>query len=179
MDTILDTLVVEVRADTRPFDQAMARVRQQLADLNARHAAATLTLGSFSGSNLRPAGGGVLGALGQLISGSGILGGGRQKSFPGLLGLFSNGAGFRETGGSVNSGRPFIVGERGPELFFPGQHGRVEPIARGNREGSGGVSITVNVNATGSASRAEGLEKSATQIAGAVRRSFAQHSRRL
>ena len=36
----------------------------------------------------------------------------------------------RALGGPVTFGRPFLVGERGPELFVPGQTGRIETNAR-------------------------------------------------
>ena len=40
----------------------------------------------------------------------------------------------REHGGSVTRGRPFMVGEAGPEIFVPGQSGQVLPIGGGNDE---------------------------------------------
>lgn len=42
----------------------------------------------------------------------------------GLGGLFG---GFRASGGSVMSGRTYMVGEKGPELFTPGTGGRITP----------------------------------------------------
>jgi len=44
-------------------------------------------------------------------------------------------------GGNVFGGRPSIVGERGPELFVPGQDGRIIP----NSEMGGRGNVTVNV----------------------------------
>jgi hypothetical protein len=41
----------------------------------------------------------------------------------------------------VAPARPYLVGERGPELFVPAAAGRVEPLAAAR----GPVSITVNV----------------------------------
>lgn len=41
--------------------------------------------------------------------------------------LFKNFAGFRADGGPVASGRSYIVGERGPELFTPGASGMITP----------------------------------------------------
>ena len=34
---------------------------------------------------------------------------------------------FRADGGPVNNGQPYIVGERGPELFVPGGNGHIVP----------------------------------------------------
>ena len=44
-------------------------------------------------------------------------------------------------GGNVYGGTPSIVGERGPELFVPGQDGRIVP----NHEMGGGGDVTVNI----------------------------------
>jgi hypothetical protein len=38
--------------------------------------------------------------------------------------------GFRAGGGDVQAGRPYVVGERGPELFVPGRSGSVIPAAK-------------------------------------------------
>lgn len=59
-------------------------------------------------------------------------------SMPSLLG--------RAKGGSVMAGQPYLVGERGPELFMPGRSGG---IARAGSFG-GGANIVVNVDAGGS-----------------------------
>ena len=34
---------------------------------------------------------------------------------------------FREKGGAVQPGKPFIVGEKGPEMFVPNQSGNIVP----------------------------------------------------
>jgi tape measure domain-containing protein len=52
----------------------------------------------------------------------------------------------RAQGGSVMAGQPYLVGERGPELFMPGRSGG---IARAGSFG-GGTNIVVNVDASGS-----------------------------
>lgn len=54
-------------------------------------------------------------------------------------------AGTRADGGRVTGGRPYMVGEMGPELFMPGRGGNIVPndmLGRG-----GGSNITINVNA--------------------------------
>jgi tape measure domain-containing protein len=51
----------------------------------------------------------------------------------------------RANGGSVTAGQPYLVGERGPELFMPGRSGG---IARAGSFG-GGANIVVNVDAGG------------------------------
>lgn len=49
--------------------------------------------------------------------------------------------GARAMGGPVTGGTPYMVGERGPELFVPGQNGTIVPNGVG-----GGMAITVNIN---------------------------------
>jgi hypothetical protein len=44
---------------------------------------------------------------------------------------------WRADGGTAQAGRPYIVGERGPELFWPGQTGRVTNADQGGGLGSG------------------------------------------
>lgn len=55
----------------------------------------------------------------------------------------------RAAGGFVNSGQPYMVGEKGPELFVPNNSGKIMP----NHAGGGG-NTTININVglmTGSA----------------------------
>lgn len=47
------------------------------------------------------------------------------------------------TGGLTSANKPYIVGERGPELFVPSSNGRVIP---NNKLGSGGGNIYINVS---------------------------------
>jgi hypothetical protein len=47
----------------------------------------------------------------------------------------------RADGGPVSTGRPYLVGERGPELFSPSQNGS---IAAAGTFGGGGVNVTFN-----------------------------------
>ena len=56
-------------------------------------------------------------------------------------------AGPRAAGGPVSAGRPYIVGERGPEMFVPRSTGSIYP---NNVMGIGGSNIVVNVDAGGS-----------------------------
>ena len=43
----------------------------------------------------------------------------------------------RATGGPVQRGRPYIVGERRPELFIPSTSGRIEPSVPSGIGGGG------------------------------------------
>ena len=50
---------------------------------------------------------------------------------------------FREKGGPVSQGKPFIVGEKGPEMFVPNQSGN---IIANNKMGGSPVNVTFNIN---------------------------------
>lgn len=50
----------------------------------------------------------------------------------------------RANGGPVGAGRPYLVGERGPELFVPGAQGNIVP-----NDAMGNTSVVVNVDASG------------------------------
>ena len=65
---------------------------------------------------------------------------------PGGIGKFFSGE--RAKGGSVLSGRSYLVGERGPEVFTPSTAGMISP---NNSLGGGPTNIVVNVDASGSA----------------------------
>lgn len=59
------------------------------------------------------------------------------------LGLVDLYAGYRADGGPVDAGKPYMVGERGPERFVPSVSGTILPSGTG-----GGGSITIHVNVT-------------------------------
>ena len=63
----------------------------------------------------------------------------------------------RALGGAVGAGRPYMVGERGPELFVPGAQGNIVP-----NNAMGSANVTVNVDASGSS--VEGDSDQAAQL---------------
>ena len=77
----------------------------------------------------------------------------------GTSGFFGQALGYgkRAAGGPVTGGRPYVVGEKGPELFVPNSHGNIVP----NHE-MGGANIVVNVDASGS--EVEGNEGQAAEL---------------
>jgi tape measure domain-containing protein len=81
----------------------------------------------FSSSTPIGAGGGTVGKFGTLGPNYGIA--------------------QRALGGPVSAGSPYLVGERGPELFMPSRGGSIIP---NNALGGGGTSVVVNVDASGS-----------------------------
>lgn len=63
----------------------------------------------------------------------------------------------RAMGGPVSSGSPYVVGEKGPELFVPHASGTIVPNNKmGSGGGSGGAGgVTINYNIASGVSRAE------------------------
>lgn len=205
METLLDSLVVAVRADTRALGQGLDQVRQDLgaittlsgvlgeagelaADRMSRAFERFARTGKLSFADLKAS---VLSAMNdiassviqsgieQLLGGGGGGGGNLLGSLGALFGQRSNGllslAG-RAAGGPVSEGRPFVVGERGPELFIPDRAGRITPDIEGARAQRAAVNITVNVNGAGDA---PSIRQSAGQVALAVRRAMARAERDL
>lgn len=72
-------------------------------------------------------------------------GGGLLSMVLGWVGGGSFG-GARANGGPVTGGLPYLVGERGPELFTPNNSGYITP---NNRMGGGGIVINTNIDARG------------------------------
>jgi tape measure domain-containing protein len=69
----------------------------------------------------------------------------------------------RAMGGPVSAGKPYMVGERGPELFMPRQGGSIIP---NNALGGGSTNVVVNVDASGS--NVQGDQAQAKQLGVAV-----------
>ena len=91
--------------------------------------------------------------------------GGVLSLLGGLLGLPG-----RATGGPVSPGRPYWVGERGPELFVPTSAGQVAPT--GGQGGGRDVRVSITVNAAADAAP-KALAQSSRQVARAVRSALA------
>jgi phage-related minor tail protein len=183
MDEEIERLVVSVRADTAGFARDVAEMRGGLegplasgAEKAGRAIEGALlkavTTGKIGFEDLRKLALGVMNELARELVHSGLKevfggGGGGASGGGGLLdalaGLFGGSPG-RATGGPVSPGRPYLVGERGPELFVPSSAGSVAAAGGGAREVR--VAITVNA-AAGEAPRA--LAQSGRQVARAVK----------
>ena len=179
----LDTLVVRVRADTSGFMNGLSDIRREVdGPLTAgieraggsieRALTRAAVHGKFGFEDLRRTAMTVLseiaaGALrANLGGGAGAGGGGVIASLAGAVGsLF--GAPGRATGGPVSGGRPYLVGERGPELFVPAGAGRIETQGGGR----GAVNVTINV-ATPPGSSPALMTQTANQVARAVRQAL-------
>lgn len=184
MDEEVERLVIGVRADASGLQRDVAAMR---AGLEGPLAAGSERAGRAIETNLlRAVRSGQLGfeelrrgvlsvmdaiaaaslrtGVEALVGGGGGGGGGGLGS---VLAGIVGGAPGRATGGPVSPGRPYWVGERGPELFVPTASGSVEPAHRGGREVR--VSITVN---TPAGAAPDAMARSGRQVARAVRRAL-------
>lgn len=192
MDDSIDTLMIDVRASTQGFAADIARMRSQFdntlvdgfgraGDVLERGLLGAIRRGSLGFDDLKrvavqtmseiaaQAVGSGLGSLG------GLLGSGGGASTPGLGALVGAVLGLpgRATGGNVAPQRPYLVGERGPELFVPTAAGRVEPMAAAG--GQRDVKVSIQLVAPPGSSAPAALQRSSRQVASAVRRALASH----
>ena len=153
-DSLFDSLVSVVEG-TKTAEQAFAdflrSIASMLADTAKQLIATYIAIGiarMFAGMP-KMSGGQSIDISSVDVSTVGSLGGLGADGLPGI--------GFRANGGSVSAGSPYIVGERGPELFVPGAQGNIVP-----NNAMGGANIVVNVDASGSS--VEGDSNQATQL---------------
>jgi hypothetical protein len=106
------------------------------------------------GDALKGLGADLLATIGKMMMMYGIaqalgaLGGGAGNP-EGILSFLARGFGYRANGGPVTGGSPYVVGERGPELFVPGTGGSVVPsndlrAAMGSAPGSSGPVLNMS-----------------------------------
>ncbi|MEO0030790.1 MAG: hypothetical protein RIS94_548 [Pseudomonadota bacterium] len=187
----LNTLVVDVRASTDGFAADIGQMRSSFdsilvdgfgraGDTLERGLLGAIRKGSLGFDDLRRS---ALHAMDEIASqalraglGSIGLGGGSQVG--GLLNIGSLigslfGLPGRATGGPVSPGAPYVVGERGPELFVPTSAGRVETGRGGDAARS--VNVSIRVVSPEGASHPESLRRSSRQVAQAVRRALTQY----
>ncbi len=186
MDDDLEELVVSVRADTAGFAQDMAQMKREFetglvpgfeaaGKVLERSLLSALRSGKFGFEDLGRAAISVVdGIAAKLVNSAlGSVTGGASAGGGLLTGLLGNllGSPGRETGGLVAPDRPYMVGERGPELFVPANAGRIEPAHTlgGTRND---VRVSINLAQPRGASVPAALQRSSRQVASAVRRAF-------
>jgi hypothetical protein len=187
MDEEFDRLVIAVRADTQGFARDVADMKavlegpfgagvEKAGALLENTLARAIRTGKFGFEDLKRVALAALSEIAAAIIRSGIgsidfgLGGGRNGP-GGLLNLGAQllgsvlGLPGRATGGPVSPARPYLVGERGPEVFIPTSSGQVAPLSGGRPRD---VRIAISVNAP-AGTAPETLARSSRQIARAVR----------
>ncbi len=185
MDEEIERLMVSVRADTSGFARDVAEMPGQLdggfaesvgraGRVLAGALVRAIRTGQLGFEDLKRvalaamaeiAAAAIRSGLAAIIGGGGKGGSGLLGGLLGLLGLPG-----RATGGPVSPGRPYLVGERGPELFVPTSSGRVET---GLRSGGRDIRLSITINAPAGA-EPRALEQSTRQVARAVRRALVQ-----
>lgn len=184
----LDSLVIEVRANTQAFQSDVATMRSgfdssvvggfaQAGDVLERGLLSAIRKGSLGFDDLKAA---ALRTMDEVAahavqSGIGALfGGGSSGGLSGVLGSAVGallGLPGRAMGGPVAPGDAYVVGERGPELFVPTSAGRVETASAG---GARDVRLTIQLAAPRGTAAPVALQRSARQVASSVRRALSQ-----
>ena len=191
MDDTIETLTIGVRADTASFAQDAATMQASLqaslgqgadkaGSLIETSLAKAITSGKDGFADLEKT---ALAALGEIAAQAvsnglasllgGVSGGGGLATLgSSLLGSLLGAPG-RATGGPVSPGRPYMVGEQGPELFVPTSAGSVAPAAGAP---SRAINVAISVGAP-AGTEPQALARSSRQVARAVSRALAQAER--
>ena len=191
MPSPVDTLLIDVRANTQAFAADVATMRSSFdgtlvdgfsraGDVLERGLLSALRKGSIGFEDLRRIALSVIDqiasrSLNNLFSSIGLGGGGGNGNGNALLNIGNLvgsllGLPGRATGGPVAPGRGYVVGERGPELFMPTSAGRVENVLGG---GAGrDVKVSISINAPPGTGAPQALQRSSRQVASAVRRAL-------
>ena len=187
MSDPVDSLVVDVRANTQGFAADMAAMRGSFegglldglgraGDVLERGLLGALRKGSLGFEDLRRVALNVLDQIaGQAIDtlfGTSGKGGqsGALLNLGSLVGPLLGLPG-RATGGPVSPGRAYVVGERGPELFVPTSSGRIETGAQAPARD---IRVAITIAAPPGTSGPQALQRSSRQVASAVRRALGQ-----
>ncbi|WP_336979410.1 tail tape measure protein [Altererythrobacter fulvus] len=183
MDDEIESLLVDVRANTQGFAQDIEAMRSTLdgtlvggferaGSVLETGLASAIRRGGLGFDDLKRvalrtmdeiAGQAVQSGLGSILGTGSGGGGGLAGSLVGaLFGLPG-----RATGGPVSPGSAYVVGERGPEIFVPTSAGRVEAQpASGARD----VRVAIRLATPRGSDTPTALRRSTRQLASAVRR---------
>ena len=97
-----------------------------------------------------------------------LFGGGGNKKFVGF-----------EKGGTVSSGRPYMVGEKGAELFVPSRTGTIVPNNQLGMAGGGvPVNITYQIQSFDSKDTLQAITENAPAISGIIEQQFNRRGKR-
>ena len=168
-DSLFDSLVSVVEG-TKTAEEAFAdflrSIASMLFDAAKQMIATYIAIGiarTFAGMPVFGSGEAKVGEMANMgsigMGGSGTV----TNSFGHEFGTLGPNFGIRQRaiGGAVAMGRPYLVGERGPELFIPGAQGNIVP-----NNAMGSANVTVNVDASGS--QAQGDSQRGKQLGAAI-----------
>ena len=126
------------------------------------------------GETIGAAGSGGGGLLGSILGGLGGLSGGTMLMGLGGLGLIGGLiGGFLADGGPAKQGVPYVVGERGPELFVPNTSGTVVSNEEMNAQGGqGDLSVNFTINAIDTQTGVQFLLENKRVITGVIQEAY-------
>ena len=200
-ETILDRLIVEIRADASPLKTEVKEIKSEMNLLEnvSKKTAHSMTrafegfakTGKFNFDSLKNtallafaeiASSALTSGINSLFGSGG--GGSLLGSSPIISGLNSIVSGLfgRATGGAVSASQPYMIGERGPELFIPQNAGRIighDQMMSGNGSNKAPKTTNIMINISNSSQNAAETRKSAGQIAVAVKRAADKANRDL
>ena len=117
--------------------------------------------------------GGMGGGLGGLFSAGGLLAGGSMAGLGILGGVGMLLGGFLADGGPAKANTPYVVGERGPELFVPRTSGTVVSNEQMNAMGGqGDLTVNFNLSAIDTQTGTEFLLENKRVITGVVQEAY-------
>jgi len=153
VDSLFDSLQA-VAEGTKTAEQAFADFLRSIADMLMQ--AAKQMIAQYIAIGIARMFAGMGGTVGD--GGTGALAKTKTNFFGPSMEVFSRGyVGGKALGGSVSGNRPYLVGERGPELFVPGAQGNIV-----SNDAMGSTSVVVNVDASGT--EVQGNQGNADQL---------------
>ena len=173
-DTTVQTklLAYETQRLQETFQQVGQTIKDGVGDSIMAAVEGTKTLGEVASNVLKQIGRQILeSGVDQLFAQFGAIGleksGGKKTGFWGSIGqmfggVLGGGPTPKAAGGPVSGGSPYLVGEKGPELFVPSSGGNIVP-----NNAMGGM--TINVDAAGSSVEGDaGRSRELGQLIGAA-----------
>ena len=142
LDGLTDSLTAAVTGAAN-FKDAMKSMAKSVVDSLIKMLIQKYIVDAAFGAIVGSFGGGGNVATGTYNSGMNV--GGPVNGGGSMAGANAGGGGFghRAIGGSVQAGQPYMVGERGQEMFVPNQSGSIIP---NNQMGGSGVTINQTIN---------------------------------
>lgn len=138
-------------------DIATKIIKQQLADPLANAIGGAIN-GMIGGMNANAAGGSLFSGVGDWLAGL-----------------------FKASGGPVEGGSAYVVGEKGPELFIPNGNGNIVPnnqLGSANAVGGGALNVNFTINAIDTQTGVQFLLQNKPAIIGMVGQAYNQRGRR-
>tara|TARA_R110002073_G_scaffold70042_5_gene173430 strand:+ start:1431 stop:2018 length:588 start_codon:yes stop_codon:yes gene_type:complete len=193
-ETTLDSLVVKIRGDSADLRDELSAIKREFDGLDqiAAQTGEGLTRifsdfarsGELNFKSLGQVAQSVLADIANSAIQSGLsrLFGDSDSGMGNALGSFFGSLFGRAGGGTVGARQPYLVGERGPELFVPSGAGRILPRAETAHiggAGAGRAAPQITINITNQGGGQDMTRRSAGQVAVAVRRAMDRAERDL